>query len=162
MLMNIMKITKLIAILMVFMFVQPVQAEDSLTKSRAEFMEDGQRLCDQEWRRRGVLNQEMYGYCMGIKQESYKKIKHLKPLADTSYARSSYPYCLEKWTERGLSDTRMIAYCLKNEIEAVKDVRYYYKEYDSDTVQRLTVQAIERTGSWESAAYEVRKHFEPR
>lgn len=151
-----------LVMLLASMLVSSVQAEDSLEKSRAQFMEDGHNLCDQKWRRRGVLDQEMYNYCMRIKQESYEELVHLKPLADTDYARSSYPYCFEKWTDRGLSDTRMIAYCLRNEIEAVKDVRYYYDKYDSDTVQRLTIQAIENSGSWETAAYKVRQYFEPR
>ncbi|WP_035159685.1 hypothetical protein, partial [Cobetia crustatorum] len=128
-------------------------SEDTLGKTKDEFMNDSRQICDSQWRKRGILNESMYAYCMNKKIENYKEISYLKPIADKDFSETAYPYCYDEWTKRGLSDTRMISYCLKNEIEGIKDVRYYYEKYDNSEVQRIVNTYMTRSGSWHFTAY---------
>lgn len=144
-----------------FFLSNSAHSEDTLGKSKEEFMNDSSQICDSQWRKRGVLNGRMYAYCMGEKVEKYKEIKYLKPVADKDFSETAYPYCYDKWTKRGLSDTNMISYCLKNEIEGIKDIRYYYETYDNNEVRRIVNTYMSRNGSWNFTAYMVKKRFEP-
>ena len=132
-------------------------------KTAAEFQSDRDKICSSEWTKRGVLDRRMYDYCIVGQTEAYFDLvvlhSQLSKIA-SNYSTVSYPYCEKNWTSRGVSDAKMMLYCLNQEMEGMKDVAYYAQQHGQEAVFRVAYQAIETYGSWNMAAYEVKKNFD--
>ncbi|QAB14230.1 hypothetical protein [Hydrogenovibrio thermophilus] len=149
-----------IAVLL-YIISMPTSAGSIDLKSKESYEKDSQQICYQKWNKRGELNSRMYKHCMEGQMDGYKELKYLHQYANQSfYSETAFPYCRDKWTKRGISDTRMMAHCLNQEIEGIKDVMYYREQYGEDTVNRIVARALVQFGSWNMAAYKVKRYFE--
>ena len=133
-------------------------AAEPQLKSKAEYKSDSQQICVKNWTKRGELDRRMYNHCMEGQMEGYDKVKDLHQYANQDfYSKTAYPYCLKNWTKRGVVDTRMLAHCLEQEIEGIEDVMYYRKQYGAEQVNKIVGRALSMYGSWNMAAYSVKK-----
>jgi hypothetical protein len=154
--------TMLFVIATLLLISSNVRAQSTNVKSEREYYSDSQKVCADKWTKRGVLDAEMYAYCMGLEVDSIHKLEYLnRQYSDkVFYSDISFPYCYNGWTTRGISDATMIAYCLDQEIEGIKDVEYYRGKYGKDKVNTIVQGALQRHKSWNMAAYEVKNAFE--
>jgi hypothetical protein len=152
---------KALVLLSFLAFTSTVFAEVPQLKSKDEYKSDSQQICVKNWTKRGELDQRMYNHCMKGQMEGYDKVKELHFYADQNfYSDTAYPYCLKQWNKRGVVDTRMLAHCLEKEVEGIKDVMYYRKQYDEAQVNKIVGRALSKFGSWNMAAYYVKKAIE--
>ena len=148
-----------LVLLSLFLLSSIVYAEEyPLLKSEAEYKSDAQEICMKEWTKRGELDYRMYEYCLEQQMDGYIKLLNFHQyLSKDFYSKFAYPYCIKKWTKRGVVDTRMLAHCLEQEVEGFKDVIYYKEKYDKQAVGRIAKRALSMYGSWNMAAYSVKK-----
>lgn len=81
--------------------------------------------CTEEWTKRGVLDQDMYAYCMRHLNDAYNK------LATEAEKYKSLPWlqdvvndAVSEWTKRGMRDDEMVAYTVHGQIDAYLDLQY--------------------------------------
>ncbi len=130
-------------------------------KSKGDYRTDSNQICEKNWTKRGELDKRMYDHCMEGQMEGYDKLKTLHEYVDQDfYSETAYPYCSKKWTKRGIVDTRMLSHCLKQEVEGIKNVIYYRKQYGDEQVNKIAGRALSKYGSWNMAAYSVKKAIE--
>jgi hypothetical protein len=86
------------------------------------------QLCSDKWTKRGVLNQEMFNYCMD------QQVDGDRTLAELAAKYSSLPWtqqvidaAIEKWTKRGMRDESMVAYEVSQQVDAYLDIAYASK-----------------------------------
>jgi hypothetical protein len=95
----------------------------------AEDIAGAKTLCANEWTKRGVLDQEMYHYCLSNKHEGYKK---LQSEVNKYAAQPWVPFILSKaikaWTKRGARDDEMTAYEFHKQADAFEDLEYEKKQ----------------------------------
>ena len=149
---------KYLVLLSLFLLPNITYAEQPQLKSKEEYKSDSQQICVKNWTKRGELDRRMYNHCLEGQMDGYDKVKNLHQYADQDfYSNTAYPYCLKNWTKREVVDTRMLAHCLEKEVEGIKDVMYYRKQYGDEAVNKIVGRALSRYGSWNMAAYSVKK-----
>ncbi|EQA38172.1 hypothetical protein LEP1GSC047_4188 [Leptospira inadai serovar Lyme str. 10] len=105
--------------------VQAIHAQnipDSIRKNIASF-------CSSEWTKRGILDRNMFKYCMNEQNEGWLNLQ------DLVRRNSAYPWIkdlkekiFDKWTRRGITDWNMVHHSLHEEVEAIKDLEYGLKK----------------------------------
>jgi len=83
------------------------------------------KLCKDQWTKRGVLNERMYNYCMNKAEKGYQKALYIYNEFKTEkwiddVAKHSY----DQWTKRGNIDYNMFAYEMNTQKEGFLDLEY--------------------------------------
>jgi hypothetical protein len=95
--------------------------------------ESGQHaaLCQEKWTKRGVLDDEMYNYCVNQEHESYLSLlEQASHHGDLPWLQDAVNALASHWTKRGMRSDEMVAYELNNEIDAFLDMKYSEKQPD--------------------------------
>ena len=83
------------------------------------------KLCKDKWTKRGVLDENMYNYCMGNAQDGYNEAFDIyKEFQTMDWINDVLKHSYEKWTERGNTDYRMFAYEMNLQKEGFLDLEY--------------------------------------
>ena len=92
--------------------------------------------CRAEHTKLGVLQQDMYDYCVKQDLEGEKQIEFFQTQYSSNswFKDFSYPACDRKWTKQGVKQLEMIAYCLKQEKDGIDELTYTSKQsgYDKE------------------------------
>ncbi|MBL4797196.1 MAG: DUF4124 domain-containing protein [Oleispira sp.] len=137
---------------------QYLQSLNSSLKSSSGYDKDSKVLCSKQWTKRGVLDSNMYRYCIKGHSDSYYELRDLDRSVNEQpfYVDYAYPYCSKRWTKRGVVDVTMLLHCLNQEVEGVEDVNFYRKKYGSVTSSVIN-RAMGRYGSWNMVAYTIKQ-----
>jgi hypothetical protein len=114
------------------------------------------QLCSDKWTKRGVLNQEMFSYCMNQQADGDRT------LADLAAKYSSLPWtqqvinvAIEKWTKRGMRDESMVAYEVSQQVDAYLDIAYASKHsgFQRDTLAQCITEWGGQAPNWSMTWY---------
>jgi hypothetical protein len=97
--------------------------------------EPGQQaaLCRDKWTKRGVLNQEMFDYCIKAQKEGYSKFHELaEKYKDEQWIQTLVNQDVDKWTKRGIREDTMVAFELDQQLDAFEDLVYFSKQQGFD------------------------------
>ncbi len=83
------------------------------------------KLCKDEWTKRGVLDERMYNYCMNQAEEGYKKALNIyNEFKTEEWIDDVVKHSYDQWTKRGNTNYRMFAYRMNLEKEGFLDLEY--------------------------------------
>jgi len=103
--------------------------------------EHASKHCRAKWTKLGVLQQDMYDYCVGQDLDGQKEIEffQLQYSNNSWFSKFAYPACDQKWTKEGVKQLDMIAYCLKQEKDGIDELNYTKQQsgYDKDLASML-------------------------
>ena len=72
-------------------------------------------LCEEEWTKKGVIDQRMVAHCIGEQQKGYQEVQFLiKKFENRKWIQGAVNISINKWIKKGLRDDRMVAYELTN------------------------------------------------
>jgi len=101
-------------------------------------------LCKEKWTKRGVLDENMYNYCMTIQEEGYEEASAIyNEYKSQEWIDEVAKFSLEKWTKKGITDYSMFAYALNTQKEGFLDLMY---EIEQKSVTRSSIQKC--TNEW--------------
>ena len=87
-----------------------------------------QTHCKKEWTKRGILNRDMYDFCMGREKGGYSDAAYLyEQYKNMEWIDLLVNYALEAWTKKGVTQYRMAHYEMDKQIEAFLDIQYDFK-----------------------------------
>jgi hypothetical protein len=102
----------------------------------AEDLTGHRTLCTEEWTKRGVLNDEMFDYCMDKQHEGYQElVVQVAKYGDKPWAQPLLDYLINKWTKRGARNDEMLAYSFHEETEGWEDVEYAKRQPNFSQIQ---------------------------
>lgn len=85
--------------------------------------------CKEEWTKRGVLDTNMYNYCMNQEHEGYLNLVSLaRKYSNQSWIQNALNYSIKEWTNRGVRQDRMVHYELNKITEGYEDLVYMSKQ----------------------------------
>ena len=111
-------------------------ASDYSIKSEDEAQQDFDKLCKDEWTKRGILDNRMYNYCYNQEQKGYQELVYTIKNNQYEWFDVSLSKIIKHWTKKGVSQWRMINYSVNQEIDAFLDVEYM-KEHEGVSVQMI-------------------------
>lgn len=86
-------------------------------------------LCNEEWTKRGVLDQNMYQFCMKTQREGYESLKSLvSKYASQQWLQAAIDYSIEEWTKRDVTNFSMVHFTLNQITEGYEDIIYLSKQ----------------------------------
>lgn len=88
-------------------------------------MESGQYQigCEADWTKKGVLDQEMFNYCVNNKKEGYyEALRLIKQFQNQPWIQEVVNYAIKSWTKKGSRDDQMVAYALQKEIDGFEEL----------------------------------------
>ncbi len=95
--------------------------------------------CHQEWEKRGVLNQEMYRYCIRTEKQAHADLVALvKKHPDLKWIDALLPIIWSEWTKRGLTQYTMVRHEVDREIEGYLDLQYERGKRGYDAAKMTT------------------------
>jgi hypothetical protein len=104
-------------------------AAASPTVVPAEDVEGHKTLCTDKWTKRGVLDNEMFTYCMNQMHKGYLNLQtEVAQNATQWWTQATLDQSIIKWTKRGSRDDEMVAYDFHNEADAYKDLIFESKQ----------------------------------
>jgi len=81
--------------------------------------------CKSEWTKRGVLDESMYNFCMGMERDGYDELILLVDrYSDEPWIQSAVDYTLGEWTKRGVTQFSMVKFQLEQITEGFEDIVY--------------------------------------
>jgi hypothetical protein len=114
------------------------------------------QFCTEKWTKRGVLDSQMFDYCMR------RQIEGDRTLADLAEKYPSLPRmqqvideAIKKWTKRGLRDEAMVAYEVSHQVDAYLDVVYASKQgkFKSDVLAQCSAKWQVHAPDWVMTLY---------
>lgn len=122
---------------------QPVVAQQGLPafdSGRAE------AHCAEQWTKRGVMDREMFSYCMDKQRDGHADARdHIeRTYSSLDIMAEVVPYAAEKWLTREEYQFDMVAYEIEKQGEAYLNVAYglQHAEYTEDQVMMCVAQWI--------------------
>ena len=97
-------------------------------------MANSDTLCQDDWTERGVLDVDMYDYCMRMQFEGYEDGIYIfgqilsVDVDGYDWAADVLDYALDDWTDKGIIDYSMVAYTLESEYNDFLNVEYAINE----------------------------------
>lgn len=131
--------------------------------SMSEYQYDkanAETFCRDQWTKRGELNGQMFGFCLGQERDGYRDIPTtLKKFGKYPWMDTLFPAIWEKWTKRGVTQYRMVGYDLKKECDKFLDYQYERKQpsYDSAKLASCLEQWADNTARWSMTMYCYKK-----
>jgi hypothetical protein len=95
--------------------------------------------CTEEWTKRGVLNNEMYRYCIEQEESGYDKlISELGQYKDKDlpWLAGVVNTAVTKWTKRGSRQDSMVAYEVHRQLDAFLNIAYASKNRSEKMLNR--------------------------
>ena len=87
------------------------------------------KLCKDQWTKRGVLDERMYNYCMKKGQEGYDKALDIyAEFENMVWINDVLKHSYQQWTKRGNTDYNMFAYEIEQQKEGFLDLEYEIKQ----------------------------------
>lgn len=84
--------------------------------------------CAGKWTKRGVLDHEMYAYCMRQEAEGHDDaVSLIEKYAAVPGLNAIVQNAIAKWSKRGMRQDDMVAYEIKGQIDAFLDLQYMEK-----------------------------------
>jgi len=78
--------------------------------------------CEAEWTKKGVLDQDMFNYCMDNKKEGYAEaLRIIKKFQNQPWIQEVIDYAVKSWVKKGSRDDQMVAYSLQKEIDGFEE-----------------------------------------
>jgi len=91
----------------------------------SEHPEMQEAFCRDHWTTRGVLNDEMFAYCVDKQHEGYLAlVADVAKYADQVWMQPVVDAAGEKWTKRDQRQNEMVAYTVHKQIEGLLDLNY--------------------------------------
>ena len=88
-------------------------------------------LCTEKWSKRGVLDEGMFGYCMGRKKDSYGDLNYLlSQSSDIPGLNNILQYGINEWFDSDGWD--MVLYEVNKQKEGYLDVEYFMSNGGSE------------------------------
>lgn len=88
-----------------------------------------QTLCTGEWTKRGVLDQNMFSFCMRRQTDGYLSLVNLaNKYNNRPWIQAAVNHSINNWTKRGARDDRMVYYTLNKMIDGFEDLAYMSKQ----------------------------------
>jgi hypothetical protein len=88
-----------------------------------------EEYCKEKWSKRGVIDSEMYSFCVQQEHEGYLNLINLaNKYSQYSWIQSVVDFSLNKWTERGKRDDEMAHSTLYRITEGFENIVYYSKQ----------------------------------
>jgi hypothetical protein len=85
--------------------------------------------CAEEWTKRGVLNAEMFDYCVSQEQDGYAKmVEVINKYSSRPWIQALLDHIVHQWTKRGVRQDSMVGYNLSLETDAYEDMVYETKQ----------------------------------
>lgn len=78
--------------------------------------------CGQKWTEAGILDTEMFDFCMREQQEGHDEALALATQYDGELVRDIVPYAVRKWLQGGEYEFSMVAFEIKEQMEALSAV----------------------------------------
>ena len=88
-------------------------------------MESGQYkiACEAEWTKKGVLDRDMFNYCVNNKKEGYDKaLRLIEEFKNEPWIQDVIDFAIQKWTKKGSRDDQMVAFTLQKEIDGFEEL----------------------------------------
>ncbi len=94
----------------------------SISASAATFpsMESGRyrESCEEDWTKKGVIDQNMVNFCVQNKTEGYYKAKQIiKKFENQKWIQEAIDLSIKRWTKKGMRNDLMVA----NSLEIITD-----------------------------------------
>jgi hypothetical protein len=115
-------------------------------------------LCVEQWTKRGVLDNEMYRYCVAKENEGYAQL-----VAEINANRvKDYPWlsgvvntAVQKWTKRNARQDSMVAYEIHNQLDAFLNVVFAARQpgYQQQQMERCYAQWNRMSVDWTMVEY---------
>jgi TPR repeat protein len=114
------------------------------------------QLCNEKWTKRGVLDSNMFNYCMSEQADGDRTLAHLvAQYSSVSWMQQVIDAAVEKWTKRGMREENMVAYETSQQIDAYLNVEYasHRSGFQSDTLQWCYAKWEGKAPNWVMAEY---------
>lgn len=110
------------------LFVTPLPAWGDSPQEHAD------KHCRSEWTRLGILDHNMYDYCVKRDLDGLKKIEFFQAQYSKTkwFMDFAYPGCEQHWTRLGVKQFQMIAYCLEREKDGIDELNYESQQVGYD------------------------------
>ena len=87
------------------------------------------KLCRDDWTKRGILNNEMYDYCMNQQRDGYIEFREaVDKYKDAIWIQALVDYAVNEWTKRDVRNDQMVAYEVKRQEDGFEDLAYEVKQ----------------------------------
>ena len=104
-----------------------------------EVVEQYKAYCAGEWTKRGVLNTEMFDYCVKEEREGHEQlVAIITKYADKPWTQPLVDYHAREWTQKGNRQDRMVAAKMKDETEAYEDIAYEVEQPSFNRARMLS------------------------
>lgn len=85
-------------------------------------------FCKEEWSKRGILDTNMYNYCMNLQHEGYLNFVDLaRKYSNQPWIQTAIDYSLQEWTKRGVRQDQMVHFSLDRITDGYEDLVYLSK-----------------------------------
>lgn len=87
------------------------------------------KLCEEEWTKKGVVDQHMVGVCINDQQDGYQTVQFLiKKFENQKWIQGAVNLAINEWTKKGLRNDRMVAFTLTNITDGFEELLLAYKK----------------------------------
>jgi hypothetical protein len=87
------------------------------------------RLCDEEFTKKGVIDQRMVTYCIDEQQKGYQEVQFLiKKFENQKWIQDAVNLAINEWTKKGLRNDRMVAHSLTRITDGFEELVLAYKK----------------------------------
>ena len=96
-------------------------------------MESGQYkiACEAEWTKKGVLDRDMFNYCVNNKKEGYDEaLRLIEEFKNEPWIQDVIDFAIKSWTKKGSRDDQMVAYAIQKEIDGFEELVLASKKAD--------------------------------
>ncbi|WP_156471300.1 hypothetical protein [Polynucleobacter sinensis] len=81
--------------------------------------------CREEWTKRGVLDQNMFNYCMKIETEGYQNLTFLvQKYGNLPWIQKAIDSSVKNWTKKGSRQDNMVYFNLNQMIDGWEELKY--------------------------------------
>ena len=109
-------------------------------------------FCSEEWTKRGVLDRQMFGYCIRQQNEGYEKLTfETNQNKQLSWLQAVIDTAVDNWTKKGARQDAMVAYEVHRQIDAFRDMVYlnnqpkFQNRYFENCAEKWTKKSIDWT-----------------
>jgi uncharacterized protein YecT (DUF1311 family) len=114
------------------------------------------QFCSEEWTKRGVLNFEMFNYCMSQQAEADSTLAQLVAQHSAMpWMQRAVDVAIAEWTKRGMRNEQMVAYEVSQQVDAYLDIVYASKQsgFQSDVLSRCSAEEQRKAPNWRMTLY---------
>ena len=90
-------------------------------------------FCDDQWTKKGVINQKMSNFCVKQNTDGYNKaLGIISKFANEQWIGDATKYAVEKWTKKGMRQDRMVAFELEQIADGFEEIQIASERNDFD------------------------------